>query len=159
MDIGNSYANELALGSYRQSGSVVPAGTAAMLRLAIPFGSDASRQTRPTLSLSAGTTWQTEFGPQDFVVRYMPAIEAGLAFDRDPVLRLGSIDLLTGLAARWSAAAGAESTEDTGVPNWVWWVGGAVVVLGIAVLVVRSSSCHGVQHTICGPLLGVPGPG
>ena len=35
------------------------------------------------------------------------------------------------MGARLSAAGGAESSEDTGVPNWVWWVLGTVVVAGV----------------------------
>jgi hypothetical protein len=148
--ISASYANELSLGSYQQGGSVAPTGAAAMLQLRIPFGSDPTGWSRPTLSLSAGTTWRTEFGSQNFAgFRYTPGIEAGLAFGGDPVLRLGSIDVHKMFAQQWNAdnagSAGAEGSTFCG-RNLALCIGGGVAIVAVAAVVVFgvwASNQHG----------------
>ena len=147
--ICTSYANELSLGSYQQSGSLAPTGTAAMLLLRIPFGGDASRQSRPTLSLSAGTTWRTEFESQDFAgFRYTPGIEAGFALGGEPVLRLGSIDVHKMFAQQWNAdnagSSGTEGATFCGRNLALCIVGGIAVAAGVVVAAVAASTPKGV---------------
>ena len=156
--IGTSYANELSLGSYQQGGWAAPTGVAAMLQLRIPFGSDSSRQARPTLSLSAGTTWRPEFASKDFTgFRYMPVIEAGLSFRGDPTLRSGSVDIHKMFAQQWNADnAGSAGTEGSSFCDRnlalciVGGVVGGIIVIGAVVALAVAAKC---STSLC----GVPG--
>ena len=118
-----------------QYGSVSPAGMAAMLRLRIPFGGDATHRSRPTLSLSAQTVWRDESLPLQFGrLQYASGLEAGFTFGDSPILRLGSIDMLNGEGPRLNAIQ-----NDQGTPNWVWWVLGGAAVVTIVALAVASN--------------------
>jgi len=143
--IGTSYANELSLGSYQQGGWAAPTGVAAMLQLRIPFGSDSSRQSRPTLSLSAGTTWRPEFASKDFTgFRYMPVIEAGLSFRGDSVLRSGSVDIHKMFAQQWNADnAGSAGSEGSSFcdRNLALCIVGGIVVVGVGIVAFAAAIC------------------
>jgi hypothetical protein len=139
MSVETSHAAGVA-DSFPQYGAARPDGFASMLRLRIPFGGGSQTESRPTFALGIGPSWRFESERPNFpTYQYTSSLEAGFAFGGAPILRLGSIDMLNGAGPRLNAAAGAESTEDTGVPNWVWWVGGGLVVVGLAVLIAKGA--------------------
>jgi len=70
-------------------------GAGALLRLRVPFGGRKREPLRPVMGLTAGPMWQEDNGA--FVpgrLYYVPSVEAGFSFKGDPVLRVGSIDLI-----------------------------------------------------------------
>lgn len=97
-----SQAQGMASGGLAQHGSAVPDGLAAMLQVRVPIG-DASpssrdrrqRRGRRMVTLTLGTSFRDQTGSPDFTgPRYVPGFEAGITFDGDPVLKVGSVDLV-----------------------------------------------------------------
>jgi len=124
-------------------------GPTAMLGLRIPFGAASQNAPAPRLTLGFGTSWQDAVGLANLAgYRFVPSAEAGFTLSGEPVLHLGSIDLLRELRASANAAAGA--TTGGGTPTWVWWALGGVVVLGVTVAILASQGTSG-----CNPLFGV----
>jgi len=112
----------------------------------------------PALSLSAGTTWRTEFASKDFTgFRYTPVIEAGLSFRGDPILRSGSVDIHKMFAQQWNADnAGSAGTEGSSFCDRnlalciVGGIVGGIVVIGAVVALAVAAKC---STSLC----GVPG--
>lgn len=97
-----SQAQGMAPDPLAPHGSAVPDGLAAMVEVHVPIG-DATpskrdrrqRRSRRMVTLSFGTSWRDQTGSPDFTgPRYVPGIEAGVTFDGDPVLKVGSVDLV-----------------------------------------------------------------
>ena len=92
----------MASGGLAQHGSAVPDGLAAMVQVRVPIG-DASpsnrdrrqRRAQRMVTLTLGTSFRDQTGSPDFTgPRYVPGFEAGVTFDGDPVLKVGSVDLV-----------------------------------------------------------------
>jgi hypothetical protein len=133
--IAPSYGLETSLDAYRQNGWATPTGPAAMVRLHVPFGGNAKKRTRPSLSLSAGMLWRSEFGSQEMGgFRYTPGLEAGFTFGGEPILRLGTFDVDRLFAPRWNANNPGPLTDASTYceSNWMVCVGGGIV--GVALL-------------------------
>jgi hypothetical protein len=101
-DVQPSHAQGMASGALALHGSAVPDGLAAMVQVRVPFG-DAKlskrdrrdRRSRRMITLTLGTSWRDQTGSPDFTgPRYVSALEAGVTFDGDPVVQLGSVDLV-----------------------------------------------------------------
>ncbi|HMI97251.1 MAG TPA: hypothetical protein VK479_12115 [Micropepsaceae bacterium] len=133
-----SYGLETSLDAYRQSGWAVPTGPAAMVRLHIPFGDNAKKRSRPSLSLSAGMLWRSEFGSQEMGgFRYTPGLEAGFTFGGEPILRLGTFDVDRLLAAQSDPNKPGALTDASTYceSNWLVCVGGGIVGVGLLGLI------------------------
>ena len=97
-----AHAQGMASGGLAQHGSAVPDGLAAMVQVRVPLdsrtGSNRDRRrprSRRMITLTLGTSWRDQTGSPDFTgPRYIPGFEAGLTFDGDPVVRIGSVDLV-----------------------------------------------------------------
>jgi hypothetical protein len=126
-----------------QDGTYAASGVAGMLRLRIPFGAGESRPSRPELLFSLATEWRESGSPHaGGGLRYVQNFDAGLGFDRTPVLRLGAIDVARGDFPRLSAVDGGAR------PEWFWWAAGvsiALVVVSIALLAQTDDFPQSVQ--------------
>ena len=127
-NIAPSYAQGLATASY--------AGPAAMMGVRIPFGGKGTPSSQPMVGLRFVSSWQAEPGstsPQGY--RFTPAVEVGLSFRGDPILRLGSFELLDQLRA---SAEGTQRETFCG-RNLGICLGGAAVIIAVAVLAFGDS--------------------
>ena len=105
-NITPSYAQTIAGSTFPQRGAASYAGPASMLGVRIPFGGEGTASSQPMIGLRFGSAWQSGPGstsPQAY--RFVPAVEAGLSFRGDPILKLSSFEVLDRLRA---AAEGAE---------------------------------------------------
>jgi hypothetical protein len=101
-DVQPSHAQGMASGALALHGSAVPDGLAAMVQLRVPFGyanpskrDRRDRRSRRMITLTLGTSWRDQTGSPDFTgPRYVSALEAGVTFDGDPVVKLGTVDLV-----------------------------------------------------------------
>ena len=111
--------------------AAVPSGAVAMLRLRVPFGGADQRHSQPTLAFAAGPEWRDLSGSPDFVGYGSggASVEAGWTFAGEPIVRLGSVDMLHAA----SVQANAAGLDD--LPNWVYIAGGVAVIAIIAVAV------------------------
>lgn len=97
-----SHAQGMAPDPLGPHGSAVPDGLAAMVQVRVPFGDERSstrdkrkRRARRTVSVTLGTSWHDQTGSPDFTgPRYLSTVEAGVTFDGDPVVKVGSVDLV-----------------------------------------------------------------
>ena len=115
---------------YLRSQASVPAGDTAMLNLRIPFGALRKSESKPRLTFAYGPSWRDAPGPAHGGVPYfMPNVEAGLTLGGNPILSLGSIDLMKSIGARINAS----SEPNSGSGNRALYVIAAVVAVGLVV--------------------------
>jgi len=71
-------------------------GAATLFQLRIPFGGREQENVRPTLTLNAGPLFQEQNDASYLRGTYFttPSVQAGVSLDGDPVLKLGSKDLI-----------------------------------------------------------------
>jgi hypothetical protein len=126
-----------AANSFSQYGTASPDGIVSMLRLRIPFGGGSQTEARPTVALGIGPSWRFESESLNLSsYQYTPSLEAGITLGGDPILKLGALDVLQVGPRLWATA---DTTGDlSGVPNWVWWVGGGLLVVALAVALTAS---------------------
>jgi hypothetical protein len=104
-NIAPTYAQGLAGGAFLQRGAASYAGPAAMLGVRIPFGGKGTTSSQPMIGLRLGSSWQAAPGsttPQ--ASNFISAVEAGLSFRGDPILKLSSFDVLDRVRAQAEAA-------------------------------------------------------
>jgi hypothetical protein len=137
------YALDMSAYGYAQTGTTALMGPAVMLWMRVPAGSDSTRRSRPTLTLSLGTVWRSEFGSQDIAgFHYASALEAGLTLSGDPVVRMGSIDMSSAFGRRMNAA-GDQASESFCGRNLAACIVGGIASIGVGGLAMSSSSSSG----------------
>ena len=122
----------------QHAGPAVMSGTAAMLRLRVPFGGADRQRSQPTLALTAGPEWQELAGSPN-IVRYSSgemSVEAGWTFAGEQFVRAGSVDMLNVARVRVNASG----LDD--VPTWVYIAGG-IALVAIVVVVASSRKSYG----------------
>jgi hypothetical protein len=109
-----------------------------MIRLRIPFGGAATRQSQPMFGLSLGWSWQDAPGSKALTgYRFVPSLEAGLTLRGQAILILGSVEIRPNPLGGLNAQADGESFCERNLALCL--LGGAAAV-AIAVLAFQDHS-------------------
>jgi len=123
----------------------VPDGTAAMLRVRIPFGGRATAVSQTSLTMNFGYHWRLSPGAvRKLEHHFTPALQAGWMLSGRPVFRVGAIDALRVFSDR--ANAQADDVSGGGNARFLW-IGLGVIVVGATVAVLATDDepdrdCH-----------------
>ena len=123
----------------------VPDGTAAMLRVRIPFGGRATAVSQTSLTMNFGYHWRLSPGAvRKLEHHFTPALQAGWMLSGRPVFRVGAIDALRVFSDR--ANAQADDVSGGGNARFLW-IGLGVIVVGATVGMIGAAGCFGTLRT------------
>lgn len=132
-----SHAYGIDTSNRLQHGAAVSGGSAAMLRLRIPFGGESTTASQAMFGLSFGSTWRDAPGvPNPVGYRFVPRAELGMTLNGDPILRLGSFDITPNDANLDVTEAQGESSFCG--RNLALCIIGGVVIVGVVIFVVAA---------------------
>ncbi len=132
----------------------VPDGTAAILRLHMPFGGRSTALSQTSLTMNFGYHWRLSPGQVGTLEHHFtPALQAGWMLSGRPVLRVGAIDALRD----FSPQAKAQADDGSGIGNARFvWIALGVLAVGATVAVLAAGDDDSEYE--CNPILPPPPP-